>query len=111
MSGSAGGNSSPSDPDAVKSPSANRSRYPSLRSAGNNTPPSARIVTPDPPVKTVKNEHSTAQTTAVPPGIQPTSARKTRSRRSDARPSASRNPASVNNGIAGSVGDTLSEYV
>ena len=28
-------------------------------------------MTPDPPVNTVKNEHSTAQTTAVPPGIQP----------------------------------------
>src|ERR1700704_870640 len=109
MSGSAGGSSSPREPDAVNSPSANRSRYPSLISAGNNTPPSARIVTPDPPVNTVKNEHSTAQTTAVPPGIQPKYARNTRRSRSDARPSASRNPASVNSGIAASVGDTLSE--
>src|SRR5436190_2223451 len=61
MSGSAGGNSSPSEPDAVNNPNAKRSRYPSLISAGNSTPPSAKIVTPDPPVKTVKNEHSTAQ--------------------------------------------------
>ena len=67
------------------------------------------MVTPEPPVNTVKNEHSTAQTTAVPPGIQPNNARNTRSSRSDARPSASRNPASVKSGIAGSVGETLSE--
>ena len=64
---------------------------------------------PDPPVKAVKNEHSTAQTTAVPPGIQPNSARNTRSSRSEACPSASRNPVSVNSGMAASVGDTLSE--
>src|ERR1700730_7222198 len=108
MSGSEGGSSRPSDPDAVSRPRENFSRYPSLSSAGNSTPPSARIVTPDPPVNTVKNEQSTAQTTAVPPGIQPKNARNTRSRRSEALPSASRNPASVNSGIAGSVGDTLS---
>jgi len=72
-------------------------------------PPSARIVMPDPPVNAVKNEQSTAQTTAVPPGIQPNSDRNTRSSRSEARPSARRNPVNVNSGIAASVGDTLSE--
>src|SRR5215471_21540763 len=69
------------------------------------------MVTPDPPVNAVKKVHSTAQTTAVPPGIQPNQARNTRSSRDDACPSARMNPASVNSGIAGSVGDTLSEYV
>ena len=58
---------------------------------------------PEPPVNAVKNEQSTAQTTAVPPGIQPKSARNTRSNRSDACPSASRKPVSVNSGIAASV--------
>ena len=46
-------------------------------SAGNSKPPSARIVTPDPPVNTVKNAQSIAQTTAVPPGIHPNEARNT----------------------------------
>ena len=76
--------------------------------AGNNKPPSARIVTPDPPVNTVKNEQRMAHTTAVPPGIHPNHARKTLSRRADARPSARRKPASVKSGIAGSVADVLS---
>ncbi len=35
---------------AVSRPSENRSRYRSARSAGSRSPPSARIVTPDPPV-------------------------------------------------------------
>ena len=67
------------------------------------------MVTPDPPVNTVKNEQRMAQTTAVPPGIQPNHARNTRSNRADAPPSASRKPASVNIGMAGRVGDVLSE--
>jgi predicted hotdog family 3-hydroxylacyl-ACP dehydratase len=80
-----------------------------LRSAGNSTPPTARIVTPDPPVNAVKNVQRIAQTTAVPPGIQPNHARNTRSIRVEAVASARMNPASVNSGMAGSVGDTLSE--
>src|SRR5262245_54901527 len=69
------------------------------------------MVTPEPPVNVVKKEQRIAHTTAIPPGIQPNHARNTRSRRSGARPSASRKPASVNKGIAGSVGDVFSEYV
>ena len=64
------------------------------------------MVTPEPPVNTVKNAHTTAQTTAVPPGAQPNIARNTRSSRSDAPPSASRKPVSVNSGIAARVGET-----
>ena len=52
----------------------------------------------------VKNAQTTAQTTAVPPGIQPTSARNTRSSRSDDCPWARMNPASVKSGIAGRCG-------
>ena len=48
----------------------------------------------------------TAQTTAVAPGIQPNTARNTCSRRSDARPSASRKPVRVKSGIAARVGET-----
>ena len=65
-------------------------------------------MTPDPPVKTVKNEQSTAQTTAVPPGIHPNHARNTRSSRSEALAFGEQEPASVNSGIAGSVGEVLS---
>jgi hypothetical protein len=109
MSGSDGGRSNPSEPDAVSRPRAKRSRYPSLISAGRSTPPSARIVTPEPPVNAVKNEHSTAHTTADPPGIQPNSARNTLRRRVEACPSARMKPARVKSGMAGSVGETLSE--
>ena len=66
------------------------------------------MVTPEPPVKAVKKAQTAAQTTAVPPGIQPTQARKTRNSRCEAPPSASRNPARVKSGIAGSVGETTS---
>ncbi len=58
------------------------------------------MVTPDPPVKSVKNAQSVAAATAVPPGTQPTIARSARSSRSEDLPSASRNPVSVNSGIA-----------
>ncbi|MNC93315.1 hypothetical protein D3C83_99140 [compost metagenome] len=60
-------------------------------------------MTPDPPVNTVKNEHTKAHTTAVPPGIQPNQARNTATSRSEDLPSASTKPASVNRGMAGSI--------
>jgi hypothetical protein len=69
------------------------------------------MVTPEPPVNAVKNEHTAAQTTAVPPGIHPTHARNMRSSRPGAPPSTNRNPASVKSGIAGKVEDVLSAYV
>ena len=62
------------------------------------------MVTPEPPVKMVKNAHTTAQTMAVPPGSQPTSARNTRSRRSDDCPCARMKPVSVNSGMDGRCG-------
>ena len=67
------------------------------------------MVTPEPPVNTVKNAHSSTQTMAVPPGIHPTPARNTRSSRSDAFPAARMNPARVNSGIAGRCGCTARE--
>ena len=55
-------------------------------------------------MKIVKNAQTTAQTTAVPPGIQPTSARNTRSNRSDDCPWARMNPVSVKSGMEGRCG-------
>ncbi len=68
------------------------------------------MVTPDPPVNSVKNAHSVAAAIAVPPGAQPNQARNTRSSRSDDRPSASRNPASVNSGIAATPVEVVSSW-
>ena len=51
-------------------------------------PPSARMVTPDAPVKVVKSAHTVAAMTASPPGIQPKSDCAARTRRVDAPPSA-----------------------
>ena len=65
-------------------------------------------MTPEPPVKSVKNAQSVAAATAVPPGAQPNQARNTRSNRSDDLPSASRNPASVKSGIAAIPVDVVS---
>ncbi len=62
------------------------------------------MVTPEPPVNTVKNAHNIAHTTAVPPGNQPKSERNTRSSRCGAPPSASSTPTSVKSGIDASVG-------
>ena len=47
------------------------------------------IVTPDPPVNVVNSAHTAATMTAMPPGIQPNSARKNRTSRSAAALSAS----------------------
>ncbi len=73
MTGSDGGNSSPSDPAAVTRPTEKSSGYPSSRSDGRRSPPSARIVTPDAPVKVVNRAHTNVAITATPPGIQPKS--------------------------------------
>ena len=51
-------------------------------------PPIARMVTPLPPVKQVKNADITIATTATPPGIQPKTPRKRTTRRLGAPPSA-----------------------
>ena len=65
------------------------------------------MVTPEPPVKSVKKAQRVAAAIAVPPGIQPAHARKRRSSRSEERPSASRNPESVKRGMAAIPGDVV----
>ena len=78
---------------------------------GSSTPPIERMVTPDAPVNGVKKASTRVVTTARPPGIQPTSALKSRMRRWLAPPSARMYPPSVNRGIAGSIGEVASRYV
>ena len=83
-----GGNKIPSEPAPVSKPSAVRSRYFAASNTGISTPPSARIVTPEPPVNDVKNAHTNDVTIAGPPRIVPNIALKTRTSRLDAPPSA-----------------------
>ncbi len=56
----------------------------------------------------VKRAQTAATITAMPPGIHPKRARKKRTSRADAPPSARMYPAAVSSGIAGSVGDATS---
>ncbi len=65
------------------------------------------MVTPEPPVNVVKSAHTAATMTAIPPGIQPTSARKKRTSRVDAWLSASTYPQAARSGIAGIVGEFM----
>ena len=51
--------------------SENLSVYPSLSRAGKSRPPSAKMVTPEAPVKAVNTAHSASEMTARPPGSQP----------------------------------------
>src|SRR4030095_2703476 len=67
ITGRHGGNKSPSAPEPVNKPTASRSEYRAERSTGRSSPPSARIVTPDAPVKEVKNAQTSAVTIAGPP--------------------------------------------
>ena len=64
----------PKLPEVVSKPKLNLSSYMPWRNAGNNTAPSATIVTPDAPVSTVKIAQARIETIAKPPGIQPTEA-------------------------------------
>jgi hypothetical protein len=57
----------------VTSPTEKGSGYFSSRSDGSSRPPSARMVTPEAPVKVVKTAQTKATITATPPGIQPKS--------------------------------------
>jgi hypothetical protein len=63
------------------------------------------MVTPEAPVKVLKNAQTSVAAMAVPPGSQPNQARNSRTRRRLAPLSASRYPASVNSGMVGSEGD------
>ncbi len=62
------------------------------------------MLTPDPPLKVVKNAQTVTVATAVPPGTQPNSAWNSRASRSDALPAASIVPARVNSGMVGRIG-------
>src|SRR5258708_31393937 len=77
---------------------------------GYKRPPTAMMVTPEPPVNVVKRARTAVTITARPPGIQPSRERKKRSRRADAPLSARREPQAASNGIAGRVGDALRRY-
>jgi len=74
----------PSEPAPVSRPSAFRSENFVATSIGMSSPPSARMVTPDPPVNVVKKAHTSAVTMAGPPRIWPNQAMNTRSSRRDA---------------------------
>ena len=71
INGRLGGKSKPSEPATVIRPNEKAFEYPSLINKGKKRPPRARIVTPDPPVKAVKNPHKRTRITGVPPGIHP----------------------------------------
>ena len=74
-------NSSPKLPDDVTRPMLNLSLYPASVNAGYSNAPSATMVTPDAPVKAVKNAQATKATMARPPGIHPRKARVSLTRR------------------------------
>ena len=69
-----GGRSNPKLPVAVNRPTEKSDLKPDSIRTGSSNPPNARIVTPDAPVKVVKNAHRIVAATAVPPGIQPNQA-------------------------------------
>ena len=111
IAGKLGGNNNPNDPDTVMSPNENNSEYPELRSNGYNSPPNAKIVTPDPPVNAVKNPHKITTINGVPPLIHPNAEVKKFTILLEAPLSAKRYPANVNKGIVGKVGDTTIRYI
>ena len=76
--------------------------------AGNNNAPSATMVTPEPPVRAVKNAQAISATKAMPPGIQPNAAWLSRNMRSAVFDSLSKKPAKVNSGNAISTTELLS---
>ena len=62
-----GGKSSPSEPAPVSSPNADFSENFAAISTGISSPPRARIVTPEAPVKEVKNAQTSTVRIAEPP--------------------------------------------
>ena len=111
MAGKLGGNNKPNDPDTVISPKENNSEYPDFLNKGYKSPPRAKIVTPEPPVKAVKNPHNKTTTTGVPPFIHPKVLLKTSIILREAPLSAKIYPAKVKRGIVGSVGETTIRYI
>ena len=88
-SGRQGGSRTPSDPAPAISPSAPRSSCFAASSNGMTSPPSARMVTPEPPVKAVKNAQARTVTIAGPPRRCPVQAINTVTTRRAARVPAS----------------------
>ena len=75
MSGTEGASSTPSALALVTRPMPRCSSRPALRNKASNRPPSARMVTPLPPVSAVNAEHSNAAASTVPRTPPPNSAR------------------------------------
>src|SRR5260221_2543712 len=67
ISGRQGGSNSPSEPAPVNKPSASLFDKPEPASTGITNQPTARIVTPEAPVKDVKKAHTSTVTIAAPP--------------------------------------------
>ena len=111
MAGKLGGNNKPKDPETVMRPRENNSEYPDFLNNGYKSPPKAKIVTPDPPVKAVKNPHNKTTTTGVPPFIHPNVLLNTSTILWEAPLSAKIYPAKVKRGIVGSVGETTIRYI
>ena len=107
MSGTDGASSTPRALALVTRPIPRFSGKPALRKSGSNRPPSARMVTPLPPVKAVKNEHNTADAQTVPVTPPPNSATNSVPSRWAAPVRAKIKPARVNSGKAGKDGFTV----
>ena len=107
MRGTEGANNTPSARALVTRLMPRFSGKPALRSSGSSNPPSARMVTPLPPVNAVKNEHSTADAHTVPVAPPPNTATKSAPNRCAAPVRAKIKPARVNRGSAGNDGLTV----
>jgi hypothetical protein len=105
MTGRLGGSMTPMEPATVTRPRECCFGYLAWVSMGSSKPPMARMVMPEAPVSGVKKASKSVTTTASPPGSQPAMAVKKESRRWLAPPAARIYPASVNSGIAGSMGE------
>ena len=90
IAGKLGGNNKPNDPETVIKPIENDLVYPSFNNNGNNNPPNANIVTPEPPVNAVKKPHNKIIIIGIPPGIHPNNSLKTLTSLSEALLSASK---------------------
>jgi len=86
---------------AVSSPEREPLAVPIRKERGIRSPPSARIVTPDPPVKVVKNAAKGRRHDGRSRRAPSEECTEEPQQPSEACPSASRNPASVKSGMAG----------
>jgi hypothetical protein len=107
MSGTDGANKTPKALALVTKPMPRFSGYPAFINKGNSKPPKANIVTPLPPVKAVKQEHSKAVATTVPLAPCPSRATNKVPNLWAAPVRANTKPAKVNKGKAGKDGFTV----